>query len=177
MTGSPSWSAPRRKRWRRPRTARDAPRRRRRSATSSRRRSHSSVRERRNSRRRPPRRPSSYVRSRPRRPIRHGGAPKTGTRGGRGRRGSGRLAARQGVREIDEEADLEPDPDRAFDPEPDPAFEPIPAFRAMAPSQSDRNGTSEQNGEGHEGDKSLRFRLAQSAARKKGLGDLEPPSS
>jgi hypothetical protein len=87
------------------------------------------------------------------------------------------LAERQGVREIDEEADLEPDPDPAFEPEPDPAFEPIPAFRAMAPSQSDRNGTSEQNGEGHEGDKSLRFRLAQSAARKKGLGDLEPPSS
>jgi hypothetical protein len=87
------------------------------------------------------------------------------------------LAERHGVREIDEEADLEPEPDPAFDPEPDPAFEPIPAFRAMAPSQSDRNGTSEQNGEGHEGDKSLRFRLAQSAARKKGLGDLEPPSS
>jgi hypothetical protein len=87
------------------------------------------------------------------------------------------LAERQGVREIDEEADLEPDPDPAFEPEPDPAFEPIPAFRAMALSQSDRNGTSEQNGEGHEGDKSLRFRLAQSAARKKGLGDLEPPSS
>ena len=47
----------------------------------------------------------------------------------------------------------------------------------MVPAQSDQNGTSEQNGEGHEGDKSLRFRLAQSAARKKGLGDLEPPSS
>ena len=87
------------------------------------------------------------------------------------------LAERHGVREIDDEADLEPEPDPAFDPEPDPAFEPIPAFRAMAPPQSDRNGTSEQNGEGHEGDKSLRFRLAQSAARKKGLGDLEPPSS
>ena len=89
------------------------------------------------------------------------------------------LAERQGVREIDEGADLEPepDPDQALDPEPDPPFEPIPAFRAMVPSQADRNGTSEQNGEGHEGDKSLRFRLAQSAARKKGLGDLEPPSS
>ena len=47
----------------------------------------------------------------------------------------------------------------------------------MTPLQTDRNETSEQNGEGHDGDKSLRFRLAQSAARKKGLGDLEPPSS
>jgi len=42
------------------------------------------------------------------------------------------LAERQGVREIDEEADLEPEPDPAFEPEPDPAFEPIPAFRSMA---------------------------------------------
>src|SRR5207248_1649890 len=33
MTGSPSWSARRRKRWRRPRTARDAQRRRRRAST------------------------------------------------------------------------------------------------------------------------------------------------
>ena len=87
------------------------------------------------------------------------------------------LAERHGVREIDEEADLEPEPEPAFDPERDPAFEPTPAFRTMVPAQSDQNGTSEQNGEGHEGDKSLRFRLAQSAARKKGLGDLEPPSS
>ena len=87
------------------------------------------------------------------------------------------LAERHGVREIDEGSELEPEPDLAFDPEPDPAHEPIPAFRAMTPLQTDRNETSEQNGEGHDGDKSLRFRLAQSAARKKGLGDLEPPSS
>jgi len=87
------------------------------------------------------------------------------------------LAERHGVREIDEGSELEPEPDLAFDPEPDTAHEPIPAFRAMTPLQTDRNETSEQNGEGHEGDKSLRFRLAQSAARKKGLGDLEPPSS
>ena len=47
----------------------------------------------------------------------------------------------------------------------------------MVPSPSDGNGTPETNGDAQEGDKSLRFRLAQSAARKKGLGDLEPPSS
>ncbi|TMK36748.1 MAG: hypothetical protein E6G58_04290 [Actinobacteria bacterium] len=79
------------------------------------------------------------------------------------------LAERHGVREIDEGGDLEPD----MDPEP----KPIPAFRTMVPSEADGNGTSDKNGDGEQGDKSLRFRLAQSAARKKGLGDLESPSS
>ena len=79
------------------------------------------------------------------------------------------LAERQGVREIDEGADLEH--------EPDGGPEPIPTFRAMVPSQDDGNAISAQNGGEQEGDKSLRFRLAQSAARKKGLGELEPPPS
>jgi len=79
------------------------------------------------------------------------------------------LAERQGVREIDEGADLEH--------EPDGGPEPIPTFRAMVPSQGDGNAISAQNGGEQEGDKSLRFRLAQSAARKKGLGELEPPPS
>ena len=95
------------------------------------------------------------------------------------------LAERHGIRSLDEgaepeahtERDHEPELDPALDPELDPEFEPIPAFRSMVPSASDGNGTSETNGDAQEGDKSLRFRLAQSAARKKGLGDLEPPSS
>ena len=95
------------------------------------------------------------------------------------------LAERHGIRSLDEGAEPEahterdPDPelDPALDPSLDPEFEPIPAFRSMVPSPSDGNGTPETNGDGQEGDKSLRFRLAQSAARKKGLGDLEPPSS
>ena len=97
------------------------------------------------------------------------------------------LAERHGIRSLDEgaepeahtERDHEPELDPALhpelDPELDPEFEPIPAFRSMVPSPS--NGTRETNGDAQEGDKSLRFRLAQSAARKKGLGDLEPPSS
>jgi hypothetical protein len=95
------------------------------------------------------------------------------------------LAERHGIRSLDEgaepeahtEQDHEPELDPALDPELDPEFEPIPAFRSMVPSPSDGNGTSGTNGDAQEGDKSLRFRLAQSAARKKGLGDLEPPSS
>jgi predicted nucleic acid-binding Zn-ribbon protein len=95
------------------------------------------------------------------------------------------LAERHGIRALDEGAepkahtdrDDEPELDPALDPELDPEFEPIPAFRSMVPSPSEGNGTSETNGDAQEGDKSLRFRLAQSAARKKGLGDLEPPSS
>ena len=95
------------------------------------------------------------------------------------------FAERHGIRSLDEgaepeahtERDDEPELDPALDPELDPEFEPIPAFRSMVPSPSDGNGTSETNGDAQEGDKSLRFRLAQSAARKKGLGDLEPPSS
>ena len=95
------------------------------------------------------------------------------------------LAERHGIRSLDEgaepeahtERDPEPELDPALDPSLDPEFEPIPAFRSMVPSASDGNGTSETNGDAQEGDKSLRFRLAQSAARKKGLGDLEPPSS
>ena len=69
------------------------------------------------------------------------------------------------------------DPDDEFEPELDPELEPIPAFRTMVPPETEGNGTSDKNGDGEQGDKSLRFRLAQSAARKKGLGDLEPPSS
>jgi hypothetical protein len=95
------------------------------------------------------------------------------------------LAERHGIRSLDEgaepeahtERDPEPELDPALDPSLDPEFEPIPAFRSMVPSPSDGNGTPETNGDAQEGDKSLRFRLAQSAARKKGLGDLEPPSS
>jgi hypothetical protein len=94
------------------------------------------------------------------------------------------LAERHGIRSLDEGAEPdaraeqhEPELDPALDPELEPEFEPIPAFRSMVPSPSDGNGTSETNGDAQEGDKSLRFRLAQSAARKKGLGDLEPPSS
>jgi hypothetical protein len=107
------------------------------------------------------------------------------------------LAERHGIRSLDEgtepeiypgrdrepalepELDAEGDPelDAEGDPERDPEFEPIPAFRSMVPSSSDGHGTSETNGDAQEGDKSLRFRLAQSAARKKGLGDFEPPSS
>ncbi len=87
------------------------------------------------------------------------------------------LAERHGVREIDEEADLPPDLGPAREPELDPELEPIPAFRTMVPPETEGNGTSDKNGDGEQGDKSLRFRLAQSAARKKGLGDLEPPSS
>jgi len=90
-----------------------------------------------------------------------------------------------GIRSLDEGAEPEahaerhhePELDPALDPELDPEFEPIPAFRSMVPFPSDGNGISETNGDAQEGDKSLRFRLAQSAARKKGLGDLEPPSS
>jgi predicted nucleic acid-binding Zn-ribbon protein len=93
------------------------------------------------------------------------------------------LAERHGIRSLDEgadpeahtEQDHEPELDPTLDPELEPEFEPIPAFRSMGPSPS--NGMSETNGDAQEGDKSLRFRLAQSAARKKGLGDLEPPSS
>jgi myosin heavy subunit len=95
------------------------------------------------------------------------------------------LAERHGIRSLDEgaepeartERDHEPELDPELDPALDPELEPIPAFRSMVPSPSDGNGTSETNGDAQEGDKSLRFRLAQSAARKKGLGDLEPPSS
>jgi hypothetical protein len=99
------------------------------------------------------------------------------------------LAERHGIRSLDEgaepeerterdhEPELDPVLDPELDPDLDPELEPIPAFRSMVPSPSDGNGTSESNGDAQEGDKSLRFRLAQSAARKKGLGDLEPPSS
>jgi hypothetical protein len=99
------------------------------------------------------------------------------------------LAERHGIHEIEEGTEpethperdrgpvIEPELDTEVDPELDPAFEPIPAFRSMVPSSSDGHGTSETNGDAQEGDKSLRFRLAQSAARKKGLGDFEPPSS
>jgi hypothetical protein len=91
------------------------------------------------------------------------------------------LAEQHGIRSLDEGAEPEAhagrDHEPELDPEMDPELEPIPAFRSMVPSRSDGNGTSETNGDAQEGDKSLRFRLAQSAARKKGLGDLEPPSS
>jgi hypothetical protein len=91
------------------------------------------------------------------------------------------LAEQHGIRSLDEgvepEAHAGRDHEPELDPEMDPELEPIPAFRSMVPSRSDGNGTSETNGDAQEGDKSLRFRLAQSAARKKGLGDLEPPSS
>jgi hypothetical protein len=86
------------------------------------------------------------------------------------------LAERQGVRELDGTPDvgeLPGEPDQGADHNPfpwlngngngaEPAGEPEPA--------------ADTDGEAPQGDRSLRYRLAQSAARKKGLSDLEPSS-
>jgi hypothetical protein len=104
------------------------------------------------------------------------------------------LAERQGVRELadgtgatqghDEPAvQDEPYPDHD-EPYPDPSESPFAWMNGNSNGSTNGSGPTEDEAGDDEGsagaeepagDKSLRYRLAQSAARKKGLSDLEPP--
>jgi colicin import membrane protein len=106
------------------------------------------------------------------------------------------LAERQGVRELadgpgatqghDEPAEQdEPYPDHD-EPYPDPSESPFAWMNGNSNGSTNGSGRTEDQvhdddegstgAEEPAGDKSLRYRLAQSAARKKGLSDLEPPA-
>jgi hypothetical protein len=105
------------------------------------------------------------------------------------------LAERQGVRELADGSGAtqghdvpavqdEPYPDHD-EPYPDPSESPFAWMNGNTNGSTNGSGPTEdavvEDEEGSSateepaGDKSLRYRLAQSAARKKGLGDLEPP--
>jgi hypothetical protein len=91
------------------------------------------------------------------------------------------LAERQGVRELDEAPAVEP---RREEPDQDEPMNPFPWLNengngnGTAPTEDVVPADEADPAEDPEpqGDKSLRYRLAQSAARKKGLGDIELPS-
>jgi hypothetical protein len=89
------------------------------------------------------------------------------------------LAERQGVHELTEVAALDGYHD---EPNHDDAANPFPWMNGngdgvASVGEEESTADVQQSDDGEPaGDKSLRYRLAQSAARKKGLGDLEPPS-
>jgi hypothetical protein len=95
------------------------------------------------------------------------------------------LAERQGVRELDEAPAVEP---RREEPDQDEPMNPFPWLNENENGNGNGNGAAptedvEPADEADpaedpepQGDRSLRYRLAQSAARKKGLGDIELPS-
>src|SRR5262249_46107161 len=93
------------------------------------------------------------------------------------------LAERQGVRDLEETPAIE---DVSAEADEDPP-NPFPWLNGNGntdvngngeqPSESDEAGEdADASAEPSQGDRSLRYRLAQSAARKKGLSDLEPSS-
>ena len=94
------------------------------------------------------------------------------------------LAERQGIRDLEETPAIDDAAVGSDDVEPNP----FPWLNGNGNGNGDASGNGEQPGESAEpsvgdpadeqsqGDRSLRYRLAQSAARKKGLSDLEPSS-